>query len=350
MGMSASQARMLSLTARLSDLELQAQSISNSKITLANQSEQLSKTYETSLNQQKFKVFNSDSSSYVDASAYNLTTYDAVSTSDKQRFIKDSSGKVLVTTAVGSAYDKTKNQNSTSYYLKNGIDSSSYYGTAGSTGYKTVADFLKAELGYASKSDATSAGKTYNEDEVNYYTSLYSGKEEFLNSMGYTSATTSVQETDSNYTSLNGSNTYTYSAAATKYYSNVYDEIAKSGYDAPGDANMSDSSWLESQVESGSIYLYTYDNTGGTKGTGDWANVSWNAGDSSIEEVADTTGTTAAEAEYNAKLDGIQSQDKKFDMELQAINTEHQALQTEIDSVKKVINKNIETSYKTFNA
>ena len=54
MGMSASQARLLSLTARMNDIEFKSQSISNTKIRLADESEQVAKAYTEALNKQKF--------------------------------------------------------------------------------------------------------------------------------------------------------------------------------------------------------------------------------------------------------------------------------------------------------
>lgn len=53
-------------------------------------------------------------------------------------------------------------------------------------------------------------------------------------------------------------------------------------------------------------------------------------------------------AEINLKSDGYQSQDKALELELKNIDTQHQTVQTEIDAVKKVIDKNIEMTFKTF--
>lgn len=275
MGMSASQARMLSLTARLSDLEYQAQSVSNSKIRLADAASEASQAYNDALNGQKLTVLagvntKTEALTYVDATAYNLTTYGAVSTTDKQRFIKDASGKVLVSENVGAAYDSANGNLST---------------------------FLSA---------------------LNIITNP----------------------------SSNG-----YDSSKVLYYTNVFNEISQSGgYDSPGDDNMKDSTWLQAQVNAGNVYLYTYDSKGGADGTGDFVNVSWTSGDSSIQEATDSSGTAKAEAKYETTMAQIESQDKKFDLQLKQIDTEHNAIQTEIDSVKKVIDKNIERSFKIFNA
>lgn len=58
----------------------------------------------------------------------------------------------------------------------------------------------------------------------------------------------------------------------------------------------------------------------------------------------------AAEADFNAHAAQLEAQDKLYDLELKNIDTEHNACQTEIESVKKVIDKNIERSFKIFDA
>ena len=54
MGMSASQARLLSITARMNDVEFRSQEIANIKIRLADESEQLAQNYTKALNRQKY--------------------------------------------------------------------------------------------------------------------------------------------------------------------------------------------------------------------------------------------------------------------------------------------------------
>lgn len=52
--------------------------------------------------------------------------------------------------------------------------------------------------------------------------------------------------------------------------------------------------------------------------------------------------------DINAKISVIQSEDKKLELKLRDLDTQQQAISTEIDSVKKVIDKNIESSFKIF--
>ena len=53
-------------------------------------------------------------------------------------------------------------------------------------------------------------------------------------------------------------------------------------------------------------------------------------------------------ADINAETTVIQQQDKTLELHLDQLDTEQQAIQTEMDAVKKVIDKNIEETFKTF--
>lgn len=50
----------------------------------------------------------------------------------------------------------------------------------------------------------------------------------------------------------------------------------------------------------------------------------------------------------NAKMSIIQSEDKKLELQLKDLDTQNNAIQTEMESVKKVVDKNIEQSFKAF--
>lgn len=47
-----------------------------------------------------------------------------------------------------------------------------------------------------------------------------------------------------------------------------------------------------------------------------------------------------------ASISSVQERDKMLELESKRLDTQHQAVQTEIDSVQKVISKNIESSFK----
>lgn len=52
--------------------------------------------------------------------------------------------------------------------------------------------------------------------------------------------------------------------------------------------------------------------------------------------------------DINAKIEIIQAQDKNLELRLKQLDTEQDAIQTEMDAVQKVIEKNTESTFKTF--
>lgn len=110
MGLSASQARLLTLTSRKSDLELRAQRISNQKVRLADQSTEASKAYTRALDKQTMEVYSGSDANgnekYIKANAFNLTNFDSSSDVDiNQRFIKDSYGRLVIDSKEAAAYE-----------------------------------------------------------------------------------------------------------------------------------------------------------------------------------------------------------------------------------------------------
>lgn len=52
--------------------------------------------------------------------------------------------------------------------------------------------------------------------------------------------------------------------------------------------------------------------------------------------------------EINAKIEIVQAQDRNLELRLKQLDTEQEAIQTEMDAVQKVIEKNTESTFKTF--
>lgn len=53
-------------------------------------------------------------------------------------------------------------------------------------------------------------------------------------------------------------------------------------------------------------------------------------------------------AQLQARIAAIQAVDKALELQLRRVDTQRDAVQTEIDAVRKVIGKNIESTFKTF--
>ena len=52
--------------------------------------------------------------------------------------------------------------------------------------------------------------------------------------------------------------------------------------------------------------------------------------------------------DIDTKIKELEAEDKKLELNLKTVDIQHNAVQTEFDGVKKVIDKNIETGFKTF--
>lgn len=144
---------------------------------------------------------------------------------------------------------------------------------------------------------------------------------------------------------LNGSSNYKDSTAEGdgtqgKYYKVLENSLYKS------------QSWMQYALEQGLItleqvqYSEDVDDATGLK-TSKWESKEY-ATCVDIQFVDDETAIARAEAIYTRKLNEIEAQDKKFDNEIKKLDTEHTALQTEYESVKSVVDKNVERSFKAF--
>lgn len=284
MGLASSQARLLLLTARKSDLEYRSQAISQRKMNIAMQTQQLATDYSTAMSNRRMQfVYFADGQSgetlKEDLSYAGLMSENATSVGNF--LIKTTSGKYLVTGSeergVATAADGSKVQ--------------------------TPSERDQAEQAVAVKL-ATADGS--------------------LNSY------------------LQKDGTYDYESMIAAYKSQM--EYV---------AGASNNSYFQSGLRNGSFYLYkadltSVDNGDGTKKTYvDYQNVTW-SGLSSIVDSYDTSDDAAAEADYEAQSLVLSNQDKMLDLELQQIQTQHKAIETEYDSVKKVIENNIKISFKIF--
>ena len=109
MGMAAGQARLLSITARLTNNENSGQSISYSKQRLADQTQQITNEYNEALNTTKLTVltgFNGADATYTDIS-YDTMTNKQMAANTKQYVVTDTKGRILVTEDIANAYKQS---------------------------------------------------------------------------------------------------------------------------------------------------------------------------------------------------------------------------------------------------
>ena len=164
MGMSASQARLLSLTARLHDVELQAQSIMSQKLALATQKDALYQEYNAALEATSLKVAVYDDlgdKNYIDANYANLCNY--VKGRYNQYALRDNkTGKLIVSEKVKEMYDQFGQDKYAFAYAMLGFENNfewEYAGASNATGQdvgKIGCTYgNQEELGYIDEGDGT---------------------------------------------------------------------------------------------------------------------------------------------------------------------------------------------------
>ena len=106
MGMAASQARLLTLTARIHDVEYMAQSIQNAKLALATQQDRVYQEYLDALDEKTFTV--RDNNGEVKIANFNtLCGIDAVKASRLERYtLRDDRNRIIVADDVARGYEK----------------------------------------------------------------------------------------------------------------------------------------------------------------------------------------------------------------------------------------------------
>lgn len=125
--------------------------------------------------------------------------------------------------------------------------------------------------------------------------------------------------------------------AKAQWYTNQFNRMMQ-GYKVLENGLASSPEWIEYAMESGIVTMEQVD-----------ASYQWQGLDykscARITEETDDAAVTQAEAEYNRAMNDIEAKDSLYDLELKNIDTEHSSLQTEYESIKGVISKNVERTF-----
>ena len=157
---------------------------------------------------------------------------------------------------------------------------------------------------------------------------------------------------------ISGNQVLKYDANQMSYYQNIYNMMITNGYTtyekmketkyisstAQEKEAFIDDNWLITQLKSGKLSIAYFSAV-----ERDFIKSSLDD-DESIVEKEDKSKMAIAEQVYNSTMNRIEKEDKYFDMQLNKLEAEHSALQTEYESVAKVISKNVEKSFNTFSA
>jgi len=295
MGMSASQARFLSLTSRMHDLEYQAQAIDYAKLALSDDSNMAYEEYTEAINSTKLqmRVVSGAENNQVDV------TYAALIASANQ---PAHTMYALTDTTTGNVYLPESVVRAVGGKIPESLDA-----------FLTVVaqNYVYAGKGYSNE-EALQHLKM--EQKSDYWTSVY--------------------------------------YQMTGYKDDAGNIVSGRGMVAVPTSVINDRDWIKNQIEEGKILLNVMQNAQTTVD-----NVKVNifaetniATNTDLSIAADEQKISRAEREYENKLDNINDKDKRFDLRLHRIENERSALKTELETVKQLIDKNIERGFKTFNA
>ncbi len=125
------------------------------------------------------------------------------------------------------------------------------------------------------------------------------------------------------------------------FYDMLFNQIATKGW--VQNDQVTDNEYLQTMLQNGSMYISTI-------GDDNYYYQGNYATNSYIKEITDEEGIAIAEAKYNREKDKINAKENIIDMKMKNLDTEISALTTEYDTVKSVISKNIEKTFKRYDA
>ena len=397
MGMAASQARFLGLTARKTNTEYEGQQINQQRTTLSNQSA----NYYNQLLGMTVPVPPS-------VADYTKTTYtftDGALSNSISSMIAQKDGTYLISYTSTWTNDFSVISTASTIYTRSGEEGNyTYYVGAKELRPLTQIsdDAFKYNVTYINDEgkDATVVA-SYDADKKQYYTldekgnkviytpkdeksvtkNSYIGNDEYLKTLSIDQINSLVEEEAKYIEQLNNKYGKTNTNWMVRYVKNT-STGTWSPYFVNKDVLEADTTkYSDTGSSQNAIKTYTVGSAKETdeiKGvtarleqdsTGRIINVTLNPDKPDEVTYAVTTNTVTDQAKYddamnqyeydkyeydqsiqniNAKIEIIQSEDKNLELRLKQLDTEQKAIQTEMDAVQKVIEKNTESTFKTF--
>ena len=392
MGLSASQARLLSITARMHDVEFQAQQIMNQKVELATQEDAAYEDYCAALDAKKIKVAFGDGNTtkFVDATFKNVCTFDETGSRKCQYALTDTeSGRMVVEQEVYNNYkDYSNDKYSFAWAMLGFIEGGDYSdfswsdswgnniginageGDKGAVGHVLLLMTDAEEIVYNNHSDDPSLASAYQEyqdalngDDLskqkdalqNFRDILYGNaarKNEIYDIMRLDkSEDKETSLTDKKYINDFPEDFDEDLSRKFEYYVHLFEGIEEAGgcitIEEFSNGNTTDNEWFTSAINSGKAMLNIYSGNGPDKGWKE-TTVATSINENYLKEDSDSAEIKKAEAKYQHELSKIKKKDAQYDKDLQKLETERTALNTEMDSIKKVKEDNIKRTFGIF--
>ena len=451
MGISASQARLLSITARLTSNEYESQQISNAKMRLATKSEQASNEYIAALNTRQLQFVTYDAQGQAITEALTANALYQYSDMKNQYALLIANGQVMVSTLDAKNFEKAaslteflalygvektykteslaknaqlletdSNAGGVRDYLtkwEEAIDAaiaSRYPDDAGNVG--ALASDERFQLDKAAAFYEYGEALSFYEKQVTLYNSgvnvdisgaterLSTAKQKYSDTITFDkwvqskAYETSIAKKDgvyensmkyyevleeflaeaedlgcTNVTKAGDNGVFKYNdATKAQWYTNLWYKMNGASSDKSVQGNRAanytvldpklaaSKDWLQDALEQGiiSIEVASYKDASNLVEdesrplTVKLQGISWTPTEygSCIDftEVDDEAAIAKAEAEYQKKNNEISAKDKRYQSKIKTLDTEHNALQTQYESVKSAMTKNIDRSFKTF--
>lgn len=125
------------------------------------------------------------------------------------------------------------------------------------------------------------------------------------------------------------------------FWDTLFNQICSKGW--VENDNVNDQEYLQESLKNGNMYISTLSDDGFYY-LGNYATNSY------IKEVTDEEGIAQAEARYKREKAKITTKENTLDMKMKNLDTEISSLSTEYDTIKSVIQKNIEKSFTRYQA
>lgn len=143
------------------------------------------------------------------------------------------------------------------------------------------------------------------------------------------------------YTIKTGSEVSSDDLGQATFYDALFNQICTNGWTE--NDNIEDNEYLQEMLQSGMMYISKM------KDDGYYYQANY-ATDSYIKEISDDTAIAQAEAKYTTEKAKLNAKEETLDLKMKNLDTEISSLSTEYDTVKNTISKNIEKSFKRYNA
>ncbi|MCM1009989.1 MAG: hypothetical protein NC390_03800 [Fusobacterium sp.] len=299
MGLSASQARLLSVTQRINNNELKSEILANNKIRLAEDGSRASEKYVNALNAKKldYKVYKQSGDMETVALTFNaLTNYSDLKT---QYALMSANGQVY------AASDDAKNyENANNLY-----------------------EFLNS---YGLIEENDDGGYTLLDDKkAQWYTNLWYKMD-------------AQDDVDIRFNNFGDDDQRTYQDFKT-----IEKQAGSGNYLLLDDVFVGSSNWLQFALENGLAVLTRIQTDTSKEGKLFWQDIEYTSATDIIES-DDDSGLQRAEMEYQQESKRIKAEDQKLDLDIKKLDTEHSSLKSEYDSIKNVLGKNVERSFSAF--